>query len=441
MPSDLHGRPLPATALTRRRLLQALGAAAAGPGWLAGARAQARRPVVVLTAYPEEMTARFEAAFERAHPGLRLQLVWHMPHEVPAFLRTPAGAAVDVYWSASPRTFAALKQADRLLPLSPEAVPRDGLPTRLGRTELSDPDGGYLATEVAGYGWAYQPQRLAALGRPLPEDWDALADPAWAGQIALPVPARVGFAPVLVDIVLQAYGWARGWALWSAIAGNATLVGQGSTFVTDEVANGRAALGLTIDFFAASAAARGAPLRFAYPRHGGLNPAHVAVLRGAPNADGALAFVRFVLSDEGQALLGHPTIRKLPVRPSAYARLPAGQFNPFTAASAGGYDHALGQPRLGLLAALFEQALVADHAEHAALWRRLHAAEAAGRPVAPARALLETAPLDEAGAADPALLQRFRRGEGSPPAAAGDLERGWRAAAAQRRAAAAALLG
>jgi hypothetical protein len=41
------------------------------------------------------------------------------------------------------------------------------------------------------------------------------ADPRFAGQIALPSPATVGFAPPLMEIVLQAYGWEEGWALWS----------------------------------------------------------------------------------------------------------------------------------------------------------------------------------------------------------------------------------
>ena len=433
----------------RRRLLGWLGqAAAAGLAGLSLRPAQAqqpaaaRRPVVVLTAYPEAVSSRIESAFEQANPGLRLQLQWRMPNDALPYLQSPAGAAVDVYWSASPRSFAALQRAGALRRLSAQEVPRDGLPTRIGGTDISDASGQFLASELAGYGFAYQPQRLAALGLAVPADWPELAAPGWAGQIALPVPSRVGYAPVLVDIVLQAFGWQRGWALWSAIAGNAALVGNGSSFISDEVASGRRALGLTIDFFAASAVASGAPLRFAYPLHGGLNPGQVAVLANAPHVDGALAFTRFVLSDAGQALLGHPSIRKLPVRPSVYASLPAGYFNPFDAASHGGYDYdnALGQPRLGLVAALFEQALVADHAAHADLWRRLHAAQAAGRDVSAARALLEAPPAAAEVAADAALAAQFARLEGSVAAERSSLEQAWRSAAAQRRAQAAALL-
>lgn len=432
-------RRLPsAPKITRRR---ALALAAGLLGTPAGAQtATPRQTVVVLTAYPEEVTSRYEAAFEKANPAYRLQFVWRMPHEALPYLQEPGQHGVSVYWSASPRTYQALKRSGSLRRLD---VDREALPARIGGTTISDPDGMFVAAETAAYGYATNPQRLAALGLATPADWADLADARWDGQIALPIPSRVGYAPVMVDIVLQAYGWERGWAVWSAIAAHSAFVDAGSTFVTDEVASGRRAIGLTIDFFAASAVASGAPVRFAYPRHSGVNPAHIALTAQAPNPEGGLAFARFVLSDEGQALLAHPSIRKLPVRPSAYAKLPKDYYNPFEAARQGGlaYDNTKGQERNGLVTALFEQAFVVDHAECATLWRQLAAAEAAGRPnAAAARALLEAPPIPAAAADDAALRQRFRRLEGSTPGSTSELEAGWRTAAADRRRRAAELL-
>ena len=420
-----------AVALPRRSVL-GLAAALLGAA-LAPARAATRRPVVVLTAYPEEVTSRFEAAFEKTHPEYRLQFVWRMPHDALPYLMAPDQHGVSVYWSASPRTFQALKAAGALQALQ---VDHQALPRQIGGTAISDPDDRFVAVETAAYGFALQTQRLAALGLPTPTDWAALAEPRWDGQIALPIPSRVGYAPVMVDIVLQAYGWDRGWALWSAIAANAALVDAGGTFVTDEVATGRRALGLTIDFFAASAIASGAPLRFAYPRHSGVNPAHIAMLSQAPERAGAQAFIDFMLGDTAQAMLAHPSIRKLPVRPSAYAHLPSGYYNPFDAAAQGGldYDNAQGQARNALVTALFEQHLVADHADLAATWRALRAAEAAHHPrAAAARARLEAPPITEAASADPGLRQRFKRLEGNTDTSTTALETGWRAAAAQTR--------
>lgn len=417
----------------RRQLL--LAAAGALPA-LAGAapKAPARQPVVVLTSYNDEVFSRFEAAFEKAWPQYKLQLVWRMPHDALPYLRQPQQGGVDLYWSASPRNFAALAGEGAWQPL---AIERSGLPDHVGKARLADAEGYYTATEMAGYGFIVNPPALARLGLGVPQDWQELTAPAWAGQIVLPDPGRVGFAPVMVDIVLQASGWEAGWALWSALAGNAgSVMEAGSTFVTDEVASGRRALGLSIDFFAVSAIANGAPLRFVYPAHSGINPAHLAICRAAPNPQGARAFASFVLSEAGQRILTHRDIHKLPVRPALYRELPADYFNPFAAAERGvfDYDGDATRDRLGLIASLFAQFLTRQHGELVELWQRVHRGAAAGRDVAAARRRLEAPPLSAAEAAEPALLAPFRnRREAASAPVANDLEVAWQAASQARR--------
>lgn len=431
---------MPASPL-RRRVLLAL--AAGMLGLVSRPLLAAPKPLVIVTSYPDEVVSRMEAAFERAHPEWRLQIVWRMPNDALPYLRQHGQGgqgAIDVYWSASPRNFATLAKEGALQKLG---IDRDGLPPTIGQALLADPDGYYVASEMAGYGYAVNPVLLDRLGLAVPADWNDLADPRYAGIIALPSPARVGFAPVMVEIVLQAYGWERGWALWSEIAGNSALLDRGATFVTDEVGSGRRAVGLTIDFFAASAIVNGAPLRFVYPRHGGINPGHIAITAAAPNPEGARAFAEFVLSPVGQKLLTHPDIRKLPVRPEAYADLPGDYFNPFKAAAQGAFDYSsrTGQTRLALVTALFEQMLAQRHEQLVALWRRVHRAEADGKPAAEARRLLETPPLSEAEAGSEALRQIFReRREGTAPGALTPPEAKWRKLALERRAQAAALL-
>ena len=364
------------------------------------------RAVTVLTAYPDEVIARFRAAFEARHPDFRIQIVWRMPKDALELLAQPDRGGIDVYWSASPRNFARLDAAGAWRPLH---VDHRALPRQLGGIELAGPGDDYVATEVAGYGFALNRAALAELGVAPPRDWEDLTDPRLAGRIAVPNPATVGFAPVMIDIVLRAYGWARGWALWSEIAGGARLLDRGATFVSDEVVAGRSALGLSIDFFVASAVANGAPLEFVYPRHGGLNPAHVAITRAATNPEGARAFVDFLLSPEGQKILFHPDLRKLPIRPDVYAEAPAGYPRPF-AAPPGTYDYP-GDPgggRLGLVAALFDLALGKPHERHAALWSRLRRAEKRGIDVTAIRAALCAAPAEESFAQETSLLAAFR---------------------------------
>ena len=417
----------------RRRLLLTLGVGAASLA-SPSLRAAERQPVIVVTSYNDEVFSRFEAGFEKAYPQYKLQLVWRMPNDAFPYLSQAGQGSADVYWSASPRNFAALAAAGAWQVLG---IDRSGLPERIGKASLSDAEGFYTATEMAGYGFILNPGALARLGLAEPKDWSDLGQAGYAGQIVLPNPARVGFAPVMIDIVLQAYGWERGWALWSAIAGNAgSLMDRGSTFVTDEVGSGRRAIGLSIDFFAVAAIANGAPIRFAYPAHSGINPGHIAITKSSTNPAGARAFANFVLSPAGQGLLTHRDIRKLPVRPAVYETLPAGSFNPFQAAAQGAFDYDgdAGRKRLGLISAYFEQALLFEHGDLVALWQRVHRAEARGVNVSQARQLLERPVLSAAEAEDASRQEAFRaRLEGAEPGAAGALEQQWQQASRANR--------
>ncbi len=402
--------------------------------------------VVVMTSYPEEMMTRVEDAFARAHPQYRLQILWRQGFDALPYLLQADQGGVDVYWAPSPGNFARLAEAGSWQPLGIEFK---GLPERIGSMPLRDEQGLYQATELAGYGFAINPALLAELGVPLPRDWLDLLDARLRGRVALPDAGRVGFAPVLLDIVLQAYGWERGWAFWSELAGQSRLVSRGGTLVSDEVASGRAAVGLSIDFFVASARANGEPVAFVYPAHGGLNPAHIAITAHSRELPGARAFAQFVLSEQGQALLADPDIRKLPVRPSVYAQLPTTYHDPFVAAGRGAYDYGQApRERLALVGSLFSQWLGMPHEQLSELWARLHAAEAAGRDVKAIRALLSTPPLSADAAAAHALLALFaaRQDNGmsrepvSDQDALGREEITWQFQASLRRAEAARLL-
>src|SRR5262249_55565191 len=160
-------------------------------------------------------------------------------------------------------------------------------------------------------------------------------------------------------IVLQAYGWQRGWALWSEIAALSQLVHHGATSISDKVASGDVAVGLSIDFFVKAAMANGSQVSQRYPLHNGINPAHVAVFKSAGNPAGARAFAEFVLSPPGQSLLLQRDIRKLPVRPQTYQGAGPDEFNPFKAEAHGTmtYDGERGLGRLNVISAVFDAML------------------------------------------------------------------------------------
>ena len=370
--------------------------------------------VVVLTSYPQETISLFEAAFEKANPGTRLEIVWRMPRDAMPYLLESGSHGVDVYWSASTRNYSELASRNLLavLPADP-ALPQD-----IGGFPIADPKLLYRASEIASYGFVCNRAQLEQRGLTCPKTWAALAEPQYMGRVLLPVPSKVGFAPLMYEILLRRLGWQEGWALIGEFGANATLFVPGGAFITDRVAKGDQDVGVTIDFFAQSAVANGAKMEFIYPDIVGFSPAHVAVLASAPHPEAARKYVDFLLSDEGQHILARPDIRKLPVRPSAFAALEPGYFNPFDEAKKQdvNYDLAKAQRRQALSAALFDVLVTDRQAALRELWQSIHRAEriAAERGDADAAAIVRQArdaatwlPLTAAQSEDPGLQRGY----------------------------------
>jgi len=288
-----------------------------------------KKRLVVLTSYPEEVFSRFEAAFEKQHPDVNVDILWQRPLGDVSLLEKEK---VDVYWAPSRQNFIQLSQAGAFQKLT---LDRSGLAERIGHFLLADPNGYYLATEMAGFGFVINPEYLQQHQLPAPKTWFDLAQPIYATHLAFPIPSKVGFAPAIIDFILQAYGWQAGWALLSEIVANAHLMdfSQGET-VVDRIAGGKNGIGLSIDFFVAAKIANGATLSFTYPKITAYSPAYVAITAKTTARPEAQQFVEFLLSDSGQKTLFDPDIRKLPVRPAIYQDAPKGYYNPFVAIQA-----------------------------------------------------------------------------------------------------------
>ncbi|SNR96914.1 YD repeat-containing protein [Methylobacillus rhizosphaerae] len=352
--------------------------------------------VIVMTSYPQEVVSPIEAAFEKQYPQYKLEVLWRQSRDAMSYLKD-SGQPVDVYWTPAQRNFSQLEKMQAFQPLT---LDLDGLPAHINGFPLRA--GNHIATEIAGFGIVINPSALQAANLPLPVSWEDLAQPDMRGKVALPVPSKVGYAPPLIDILLQGYGWQAGWSLLQNIAANAELVTSGATFVSDDVANGRLLAGLTIDFFTASAIANGAALQFIYPVITGYSPAHLGIMKQAANPEGARAFSEFVLSEQGQRLLFHPDIRKLPVRPSAYEAKPAGYFDPFKNNTALTYDAQRGLARQEVTNALFDAMITLNLKSLQYAAQQIQAARLKLGPQAPqvlkALEALHTVPVDEATA-------------------------------------------
>lgn len=384
----------------------------------------ATKEVVVLTSFPKELFEAYKQAFEQKRPGVRVIVKQQQTNQAVTYVReTRAKPEADIFWASAVDAFQALK-AEGLL--EKVALPRELLartPPRIGSFPLHDPEGYYYGFAVSGYGLMWNTRYLALHKLPAPREWTDLADPRYHGHLVVSAPSRSGTTHLTVEVILQAYGWEKGWALLLQTGGNMGSITERSFGVPEAVISGQYGVGVVIDFFGLSAIASGHPIDFAYPSLTSVVPASVAVVKSAPNPDTARAFVELLLSDEGQLRLFAPEIGRLPVVPALYARAPKGYPNPFTMKLGGvDFDDKLSASRRNVVNSMFDHLITFRHAELKAAWGAIHAAEtqiakarAAGRnvdaaaaQVAEARRLASAVPFDARQAGDRAVNAAFK---------------------------------
>ena len=313
------------------------------------------KKLVIVTSYPPDTTTTVKKAFEKKHPGVKVEMLKKKTTAGIKYLQeTASNNRSDMFWASAPDAFEVLK-GDNLL--QKYKVKIKGIPKKVGAFPINDPEGYYKGFAASGYGIMWNTRYLKAKKLPEPKTWADLAKPVYHGHVGMSAPSRSGTTHLTVETLLQGKGWEKGWAEWKAIAGNFKTVTERSFGVPDGVNSGQFGLGIVIDFFGLSSEASGFPVKFIYPPVTTLVPANIAIVKNAPHPKAAAAFIEFLLSPEGQEVLLDKKIRRLPVNPATYAKAPADFPNPFKDKSIGAavkFDLQLSKNRYNVINSLFD---------------------------------------------------------------------------------------
>lgn len=391
----------------------AFGQTASGPA--------AQGKVTVITSFSKDVTDPIKKAFEKANPGLMLEVQNRNTNAGVKFVEeTKANNQSDLFWASAPDAFEVLKQ--KML-LAPYKLKASGIPEKVGAYPINDKDGYYFGFAASGYGIMWNERYAKANKLPDPKEWSDLAKPIFHNHVSIASPARSGTTHLTIETILQGEGWEKGWATIKAMAGNFNQVAERSFGVPDAVNSGQVGVGIVIDFFAFSAQGAGFPVKFVYPSVTTVVPANIGIIANGPNKAGAEAFIEFLLSPNGQEVLLEPAIRRLPVNPAIYAKAPKDFPNPFTDKRFSGmiaFDVGKSETRTGVVDTLFDQTISFQLNELKAVTKLLHEVEAAlakkATPAATAlaqeaRALISAMPVSEAQATgDSAITGAFRGG-------------------------------
>lgn len=388
----------------------------AATGLMAGG-ALAAEKVVVVTSFPEEMTSVIEKAFEAAHPDYDIEILNKSTSSGVKYIQEIASAnTADIFWASAPDAFEVLKGDGKLTQITPNVT---GIPDMIGAYPMNDAEGYYYGFAASGYGIMWNTRYAEGNGLEPAREWADLEKPEYFGHVGMSAPSRSGTTHLTVETVLQGEGWEQGWADWKLMGGNFASVTERSFGVPDGVNTGSFGFGIVIDFFAFSSKASGFPVDFAYPTVTALVPANVGVIANAPNETGAVTFVEYLLSPEGQKVLFDPAIMRLPVNPEVYANAPEGLPNPFEDKSIGAevkFDVDKSGARYYVVSSLFDVMITYRLDDLKAAVKALHEAEAkhadgsndeAKALIDEARALITAVPITEEQSLDPAFNAAF----------------------------------
>ncbi|KAB0538292.1 ABC transporter substrate-binding protein [Pseudochrobactrum saccharolyticum] len=409
------------------------------------ASAQNGGKVTVVTSFSKDVTDPFKAGFEANNPGFTLDVQNKSTSSGVKYVdETKSNNQVDLFWASAPDAFEVLKGRNLLSKFTPSVT---GLPDKVGSYPVNDPDSYYFGFAASGYGIMSNDRYLEANNLTKPVEWSDLAKPEYYDHVAIAAPSRSGTTHLTIETILQGEGWDQGWTTLKNIGGNLQQVTERSYGVPDAVNSGQTGIGIVIDFFAFSAQASGFPVSFSYPSVTTVVPANIGVVANAPNQAGAEAFVNYLLSEKGQAVLLEPAIRRLPINPASYANAPEGFPNPFKDARFQTmlvFDSETSKNRTDAVDALYDQLISFQLDNLKAATRAIHAAEKAlaANEQAPARALVNEARALVAAmpvSADEAVSQQLRdafSGGKEKTARQAELEQQWAAFAKEKYSAA-----
>src|SRR5438477_8071546 len=156
-----------------------------------------------------------------------------------------------------------------------------------------------IYTGVLGFG--YNTELLAKKKLPEPKCWKDLANPAYKDEIQMANPGSSGTAFNTVSTILQLMGEDAGFKFLAAMNKNVNQYTRSGTAGIRAAGKGETTIGIAFLHDSVAQTAQGYPIKTVAPCEGtGYEIISSAIIKGAPNPEGARKWMDFVLSPAGQ---------------------------------------------------------------------------------------------------------------------------------------------
>lgn len=297
-------RPGWAAALLAVLLLAACGPTSSGDG--AAGSTPPRGVVRLYTSYSQPEVDALLATYRGVEPGVEVEVFRAPTGQLSARIAAEKRSGKirgDVLLLSDPlsmQQFAAQGMLRRWTPAEASVVPQEA---------RSDTSWGVTSSNVV---VVHQPGAA-------PTSWQDLTSPRYRGGVALPDPSFAGTAFGALGYFALADGY--GLDYYRRLKANGAVQVQAPGDVIAGVAEGRFLAGMTLDFLARAAIAKGSPLQVSAPAPGAVRLyAPVAVFQASTQPQAAEAFAGFLLTRAAQQALAN--LDRHPIRADVPAKSP-----------------------------------------------------------------------------------------------------------------------
>jgi len=198
-------------------------------------------------------------------------------------------------------------QKDLLAPFEPDHF--DEIPEN-----LKDPEGRWLTIHQGAIAFIVNTDELG--GAPVPQSWEELLDPMYAGKVGFldPTQAAVGYSVYTAGNLAMGGtldNWDKGVQYFKKLIDNdLALPAQTATAMVQQ---GEIPILIDADFNGYKLKyIDDAPVEIVIPKEGSISvPYVISLVEGAPHEEAGKALINFTLSDEGQSLFAESYIRPI----------------------------------------------------------------------------------------------------------------------------------
>jgi len=315
--------------------------------------------LIILTTFTESSITPVTQQFQQQYPNVTIKVL-HRREESGLRLLNKNDHDIDIVISSSPALFLSLIENNRLQPLSGLDHDFDAQ----WQTFQPDTTSSIAVFGYSGYGLMWNKDYLAKHQLDIPKTWKSLIQPQYFRHIIMSSPSRSGTTHLMVEDILQQYGWKEGWKLLLQIGGNLASVSARSFGVSDAISRGLVGVGPVIDSFAYEDQKQFPFIGFHYQNQSPQLPSYIAAVKNINQAAHSQNFVDYLLSDKVQQNLSTSSLNKYGLHQK-----------PNQPYSVSPINHELMQHRAILIKQLFDQVINHQLDLLNQAWRLIHQIE------------------------------------------------------------------